>query len=220
MDKPRSRRASCTVGGTSGSEKLDNLLWVYGSLMSVDSVLATLAPRRVVPHIEPLTVSGWRRTWNCLSAKTFQDTTGRRVRRVVLGLEPEQAEQTRGVLLQLDEDDMAKIRARERAYDEVDITAHVERPPGRVVTFVPRSDRNRHLVAADLPLVVERAYYVTCRTGAQEHGLTDALRELEVTCDLELVDAASDIRYSPPEPSEDSQMTTGMSRSVRRWYRA
>lgn len=176
----------------------EHLVWVYGSLMSTGCIRDALQPREVLPGRERQAVTGWRRSWSCLSAKTFRTASGVRVRRVVAGLEPAPGHTTEGILLHLDDQGMARIRQRELAYDETDITEHVQQPPGKVVTFIPKRARNRALATSDLPLLVERSYFESCIRGAAEHGLGAVVEELESALDLDLADAAGDIVWKPP----------------------
>ena len=161
-------------------------VWVYGSLLSVDSLRTTLAPGARPRSMEPLTVTGWRRSWSCLSRRTFLDASGQRVRRVVLGIDPAEGATTDGVVLDLGADDLGRLRMRERAYDEIDL--------GGVTTFVPRPEHHRDRTDPGYPLVIERAYFETCVRGAREHGLDGVADELERTADLPLVEPAGGVR--------------------------
>jgi hypothetical protein len=171
-------------------------VWVYGSLMSARSVMASL-PTPWVLGIQRQTVTGWRRSWNCLSARTFEVGSGMRVRRVVAGLVPAPGHTTEGVLLHIGDRGMPALRRREEAYDETTITEYVRQPAGPVVTFIPKRSRDRALTTGGLPLIVERRYFQTCVQGAREHGLGAAVVELTTSLDLELADAAGGARRMP-----------------------
>jgi hypothetical protein len=174
-------------------------VWAYGSLMSSASVAATLGPLPI-PAGEPMHVTGWRRSWNCISSKTFLTDDGVRRRRVVVGIEPAAGHSCEGVLLRVDDEGFDRLRRRELAYDAVDLTDHVEPVGGQVLVFVPRPERVRGLVTVAEPLVVERAYFESCLAGALEHDLHGAAAELRSTLDLDLADPAGDVRLDHPGP--------------------
>ena len=189
---------------TSGAGGTGTQLFVYGSLLDPGSLQGTLAHRRRAPEREVAVIHGWTRAWNCLSAKTFT-LPGRgatRYRRVVMGLRPDDAGRSEGMVLQIDDRDLGEITRREQAYDLVDITDSVEAPPGRVQTFLPRSHNLRSRVTVPEPLVVERSYFATCCHGAAAHGLAAAEQELRASLDLELVDELQqvELRYLPAPP--------------------
>jgi hypothetical protein len=199
MDEPRTAHRS---GGRSlgkGRWSGRTLLWVYGSLMDQRSVLRTLVHRDEPVATSTQRVTGWRRAWNCLSSKTFLDASGARVRRVVMGIEAAPGVSCHGVLLDLGDGDLGPIRVREQAYEEFDITAFVEAPARRVITFVPRPERLRSGVAAGMPLVVERRYFDSCVQGAVDHRLPGVADEMRATLDLPLADPAGEVRLVPPE---------------------
>lgn len=183
---------------TNAGRHRDHLVWVYGSLLCTPTLMAALAPRLDEPTTSVQVVTGWRRSWNCLSSKTFLTTAGERVRRIVAGLEPAPEAATHGVLLHVGERDMALLRRREAAYDEVDVTACLDDAPGRVITFVPKPARVRTAAHRDLPLVVEREYYDTCLRGATAYRLDHAAAELRATLDVRLAEVAGGVRFSDP----------------------
>jgi len=179
-------------------DELDAMVFVYGSLMKMDSLMATLE-RHLIPGFETTELQGWRRAWNCVSAKTFASSSHQqRVRRLVLGLQEDPTASCQGVLVQMTTADLARLRAREAAYDERDVTDSIDRPPGRVVTFVPKQDRIRGGVGVPEPLVIERSYIDVCVSGASEHGLKAAVAEVQDTGDVEVVDDPTEIQYSWP----------------------
>ncbi|MCB0971611.1 MAG: gamma-glutamylcyclotransferase [Acidimicrobiales bacterium] len=160
---------------------MDHLVFVYGSLMDPAARRETLAHRTSSPAVEPLVVEGWERAWNCLSARTFEVVgapEGQRFRRLVLGIRPRAGARCEGLVLRVDDRDLAALRRREAAYALTDLSPAA--PGGeRVVGFVPRPQRTDGLVEVDEPLVVERAYLDRCRSGARRHHLAEAAEELE-----------------------------------------
>jgi hypothetical protein len=181
-------------------KEFDVLVFVYGSLMSRESLRQTVK-HSVRPGFEPVVVQGWRRRWSCISAKTFVPAgSEQRVRRVVLGLERRPGSSCQGLLVQIDRDDLRLLREREAAYDVTDVTDVIVRPPGRVLTFAPREPRLRARAEVPEPLVVERGYLDSCLSGAADHDLVAARAELEDTDDLPVIGDPTEERFSWPPP--------------------
>lgn len=155
-------------------------VFAYGSLLHEPSLLATLAHRHAPPPSSPFVLDGWRRAWNVVSARTFEpaDEVGHRVRRVVLGIEAAPGASCEGVLLDLDDADLAALAPREAAYELVAVGGD-----GRadVWSFVPKPERAIGVRSVSEPLVIEQAYLDECRSGIATHGLTAAADELART---------------------------------------
>lgn len=170
---------------------MEHLVFVYGSLLDPAARREALPHRTSSPTVAPLVVPGWERAWNCLSSRTFEIVDapeGRRFRRLVLGIRPRAGATCEGLVLQVDDDDLAALRRREAAYDLTDLSPAAPDAP-RLVTFVPRPQRTDGLVEVDEPLVVERAYLDRCRAGARHHRLAAAAEELERSLgDLQVAD--------------------------------
>ena len=125
-------------------------LFAYGSLVSAASARGTLG--RDVEHATVTTLRGWRRRWsqvrdNQATEKTFADPSGGAVPRHCLGLnvEPDAAgEGPNGVLIEVSEDELRRLAAREIRYDEVDVTDSIPQEDAggfaRVVTFTAKPE--------------------------------------------------------------------------------
>jgi cation transport regulator ChaC len=124
--------------------------WVfgYGSLVSPISLGATID--RAVDLADggwsEATIGGWGRRWNYGVGHWYgvhRDPGGAElsVTIVALGLAAAADETTNGVVVRVDDEELARLDRRERDYDRVDVTEAVEAPvplDGRVVTYVPR----------------------------------------------------------------------------------
>jgi hypothetical protein len=181
-----------STAGRGGFGDRQHLVWAYGSLMSSTSLASTLEGDGVV---EPLTVRGLRRAWNCVSFLTFQHEQ-RTVRRAVLGVTFDLNATSEGLLLKVDAEAMVRLRAREGRYREVDISEHVA-GLGGVVTFVPHHSQTRGSAPVAEPLVIQQEYLELCVGGAEEHGLRAAPEEIRAAVDLEVVPNRGTARPQP-----------------------
>ncbi len=124
--------------------------WVfgYGSLVSPASLGATL-DRGVDTASDgwsEATLAGWGRRWNYGVGHWYgvhqqPDGAERTVTIVALGLAAAAAASTNGIVVRVDDEELARLDRRERDYDRVDVTDLVTAPvqlAGRVVTYVPR----------------------------------------------------------------------------------
>jgi cation transport regulator ChaC len=118
----------------------------YGSLVLPESAAMTLA--RPVHGPRPALLSGWKRRFsqardNLTCEKTFELSDGRRPE-WILGLNVERGEDeagpVNGVVIELDDAELARLGIREIRYDPVDVTELVEGDelPERVVTFTAK----------------------------------------------------------------------------------
>jgi hypothetical protein len=107
-------------------------VFAYGSLVSPASTAETLG-REVDP--QPARLLGWRRRWslgrdNMSAEKTFARAGGGELPRVCLGLNIEPAskgdEAPNGAVIELTEDELARLDVREVRYDRVDVTGAIE----------------------------------------------------------------------------------------------
>jgi hypothetical protein len=110
-------------------------LFAYGSLVSPDSASRTL--RRQVEASAPLRLEGWRRCWSTMrdnhsSEKTFARRSDGSLPGHVLGLNLEPSddpdEAPNGVLLELGEEELARLDVRELRYDRFALGGDIERP--------------------------------------------------------------------------------------------
>ncbi len=124
-------------------------LFAYGSLVGRASAARTLA--RPVRHARVVTLPGWRRRWsqardNLRSEKTFARRDGS-IPPYCLGLnlEPEAGGGApNGVLIEVGEEDLERLAAREVRYDRIDVTDHLApiegEPFDRVFTFTAKRE--------------------------------------------------------------------------------
>lgn len=123
--------------------------WVfgYGSLVSPSSMARTIG-RHVEPHDGWLVarLHGFGRRWNYGSLRqrgNWHGPHGYVEQGVVvcLGIEEAEAERCNGVVVRVDDDELAALDVRESDYDRTDVTDLVVAEgglDGRVVTYVPR----------------------------------------------------------------------------------
>jgi hypothetical protein len=127
------------------SERL--AVFAYGSLASLASAERTLG--RPVQHEGSARLVGWRRRWsqfrdNRAVEKTFARADDGTVPPYCLGLNVERAEGAapNGVLLEVSEEELERLAAREIRYDRIDITAQMAAEGSvrfdRVATFAAK----------------------------------------------------------------------------------
>jgi cation transport regulator ChaC len=120
----------------------------YASLVSAASAGRTVG--REVRPLGPVRLHGWRRRWsqyrdNERCEKTFALADGT-IPGHVLGLNLEPSDDDglapNGVLIELTDEELARLDVREMRYDRVDVSANVELPEGieRVVTYTARAE--------------------------------------------------------------------------------
>ena len=152
------------------------LLFAYGSLVSHGSLAATLGRRSsAVAAGVPAVLHGHRRAWNVGSNReshpdrilTRADGSPFTGTLAVLGLTPDPAARTNGVLYRLAAADLEALAVRERNYAPLDVTGAVRAPGLRaapsfeVVTFAPTVPAlERLLEARDARTAVVRVGYV------------------------------------------------------------
>ena len=127
-------------------------LWVfgYGSLVSPSSLGGTLGrdPRRGIDFLAA-ECAGWERRWNYgypLDPARYTGTEVDRIDTVVaLGVVPVPGASMNGIIARVSADELARLDARERNYDRVDVTGSVtvldemaaSTEIGRIITYVP-----------------------------------------------------------------------------------
>jgi len=136
--------------------------WVfgYGSLVSPTSMASTIGRTVAADDSAVAHLTGYGRRWNygSMHLRGDWDHDGRRVVGglvVSLGLAEASSEECNGVIVRVDDDELARLDWRERDYERTDVTERIRLDgdatrPGRVVTYVPRpSAIERYLVARD-----------------------------------------------------------------------
>jgi cation transport regulator ChaC len=162
-------------------------LFAYGSLADPESAALTLG--RPVPRSHAAELVGWRRRFsqardNRAAEKTFATPEGEIPARV-LGLNVEPAAPgdavPNGVLIEVDETELARLDGRELRYDRVEVTESISVPGGlpagirRVVTYVakpahyaPRTPPGAVIIAA-YAKTIERAFARLSAEAAQRY---------------------------------------------------
>lgn len=143
----------------------------YGSLVSPASMARTLGRAVAASDVVPAVLDGYGRRWNYGSLHqrgTWTGPHGDVADGVVvcLGLAASAGERCNGVVVEVDDDELALLDWRERDYDRVDVTDRIARQRadaslGRVVTYVPRpSAIERYETARDARrAAVRRSYH-------------------------------------------------------------
>lgn len=129
----------------------------YGSLVSPASFGATLG-RELRPGLDVFEaeLDGYGRRWNygvmhTEGTTTEPDGAERAWTIVALGVIVAAGETVNGVVAWADEDELAALDHRERHYDRVEVTGQVAVAgdvSGRIVTYVPRLEAQRHYETA------------------------------------------------------------------------
>lgn len=123
-------------------------VFAYGSLVAADSAAMTLG--RPVPAPRPAELGGWRRRFtqardNLRCEKTFALASGERPPWVLgLNVEPgeDDAGPVNGAVVEVTEEELARLATREIRYDAVDVTEETggDGLPTRVWTFTAKHD--------------------------------------------------------------------------------
>lgn len=105
----------------------------YGSLMNEKSLKKTLPEASLSQRVE---LKGYRRTFN---------KQGRNYR--YLNIMPDSKKHIRGTLIQINEQELATLKERERGYNLIDVTNLITPKPAqsRVMTFVAPASRKMNL---------------------------------------------------------------------------
>jgi hypothetical protein len=158
-------------------------LFAFGSLVDPASGERTLGRR--VELVAVTRLPGWRRRWstvrdNLASEKTFVRRSDGGLFGHVLGLNLEPAEEgdeaPNGALLALSEEELLRLDVREMRYDRIEITEHLDLPPGldRVFAYTakpahhaPKPPDDAVIIASYLD-AVDAAF---AALGAAEHEL-------------------------------------------------
>jgi len=172
-------------------------VFAYGSLVSRASAALTLGD---VGEIHPAELRGWRRGFtqarhNPTCEKTFARADSGEVPAWILGLgvDPAPGAAVNGALIELGEEQAARLDARELRYTRADITAAVIGGAGtpafdRIFTFVPRSENS----AAEPPpgAVILRSYAEATEAAFAELGPGELERYVESTWvpDVEVIE--------------------------------
>ena len=178
------------------SERL--AIFAYGSLASLASAERTLG--RPVQHEGNARLVGWRRRWtqfrdNLAVEKTFARADDGARPPYCLGLNVERAEDAapNGVLLEVSEEELQRLAAREIRYDRIDVTAEISTEGSvdfdRVATFTAKP---ANFCASPPPGAVILASYARAVEAAFEALGPDELelfRETTGAPPVEVVDA-------------------------------
>jgi cation transport regulator ChaC len=164
--------------------------WVfgYGSLVSPESMARTIG-RTVAPHEGWLAahLHGFGRRWNYGSKRQRADWHGpdgfvESGVVICLGIEAAADERCNGVVVRVDDRELAALDRRESDYDRVDVTDLVaterEAIEGRIVTYVPRPSAIERYLSARLErrAAVRLGYVELVRAafhGLGEHHLDE-----------------------------------------------
>lgn len=177
-------------------------LFAYGSLCHPDAASATLG-RAVVPR--PAHAHGWERGWfvaidnhaSCSYACGRCD--GLPAECLVLGIRPAAGKSVLGALIEIDEDERARVAARERSYRMEHIPVRESRAGGRVevtaITSVPLAENLASGAATGIPVP----------TG-YERAVADALEALATPLG---VDLRGQVVYSPAPRRNDLRYVRG-----------
>ncbi len=143
----------------------------YGSLLNKAS-----AERTVVCCAEPrpIRVYGWRRVFNIICD---EDKDLKTMDKAVLNVVPDKDAFFNGVLLEIDEDDLERLKMRECEYTIVTVDVccfRTNEKLGKAILFVGKPDRLTYFIHPDPD------YYQLCREGAASFG-EDFLKEWDET---------------------------------------
>ena len=157
-------------------------VWIfgYGSLVSPASITRTIG-REVDPTdgFGEASLSGFGRRWNYGSMHLRGDWVDGelQVRNglvVSLGLEVADDEHCNGAIVRVTADELAALDWRERDYERVDVTDRitVDRPVGRIDTYVPRPSAVERYLAArdDRRAAIRRSYWELVHTAFEALG--------------------------------------------------
>ena len=181
-------------------------VFAYGSLVSAESAACTLSGRRVEPR--PAALRGWRRAFslrrdNHRSEKTFARVADGSIPDWVLGLNLEPAgdvDRVNGALIEVGEDELARLDLREIRYARREVTTAVEGPVQyeRVVAYVARAEN--HAVDPPSGAVILKSYAEAVERAFAELGPAE-LGEYRRTTEIPAVEVveASLVRDRIPE---------------------
>lgn len=142
-----------------------NLIFAYGSLINRCSAATTLLkePNEIVMHEAYL--CGYKRIWN-VSEIAFSPH-GERIEVVYLNIQKDLHAKTWGVILECTYDELCLLSKRERHYDLVNVTDHIQPIQPQVVsTFIGKPEHVSPTNSAVIPF----DYIMTLESGLKEWG--------------------------------------------------
>jgi cation transport regulator ChaC len=184
-------------GGLDGmSERL--AVFAYGSLASLASAERTLG--RAVSHASVARLAGWRRRWsqvrdNRAVEKSFARAEDGTIPPFCLGLnvEREAGPGPNGVLVEVSEDELERLDAREIRYDRVEVTPEVT-PEGRlgfdrVATFTAKPENLADVPPPGAVILASYARAVEAAFGSLGPGQLDLFHETTGPPPVEVIEA-------------------------------
>jgi cation transport regulator ChaC len=141
----------------------------YGSLLNRTSVEKALQRDARVVRMTPAVLRGFTRTWRAKELVLFEGAAAPQFA-VFLDLRVAPEHSVNGVLIGVTERELAQLRSRERNYDCVDVTAHVDgvHECARVFTFVCKAEHRAD--AGEAGLAVPARYVELVRQGCAALG--------------------------------------------------
>jgi cation transport regulator ChaC len=174
-------------------------LFTYGSLVSAASAERTLG--REVGHAGAARLPGWRRRWsqvrdNRITEKTFAHAESGAVPPHCLGLnlEPDPTgDGPNGVLLEVSEEELDRLAAREIRYDQVDVTDAMRTGDAadfaRVVTFTAKPENYAPTPPPGAVILAPYLRAVEAAFGSIGSAELDLFRETTGAPPVEIIEA-------------------------------
>lgn len=137
----------------------------YGSLINPKSIAKTLGRTLAGGELFPCRLVGYRRVWDVVDE--ILDPNAARKRAVFLNLRPDPSASVLGVGFYLSAAELRALDVRERNYDRVDVSGHLQPSvPAAAFTYVAKAE---HLVA-DQEVCVLTRYEAIIEEGLEHWG--------------------------------------------------
>jgi hypothetical protein len=176
-------------------------VFAYGSLMIPDSASRAIGRDVQVEEMRPALLRGYRRVWRA-RVPVWSDNLQDNIACVFLDLRPAPGRFTNGLLIDVDEQELAHLRLREAQYGEADVSSAIVPPPnsGRVITFAASSAFRRNLEG--LKSYISTAYAERVARACQAIG-PEFLEEFNATTEQSrLPRFEGSYRFIDPEQSK------------------
>lgn len=147
---------------------MEHLIFGYGSLINRHSLARTVGRTPAVQELVPAWLAGYERVWDYAAQVCFEGTDEPRTA-VFLNLRASAGARVNGIVLRVHDNELALLKARERFYDLVDVTAGIDkRFDAPVRTFVCTDPQ--HLARENAEGCVAESYLRIVRDGCEAQG--------------------------------------------------
>lgn len=170
----------------------------YGSLLNRASAERTLRRPLRTEDMAPAVLSGFARVWRAKERVWFEDL-GAQASGVFLDIERREGAWTNGVVFEVSAQELDHLKLREKNYDCVDVTAHIEsRSSSQVYAFLSQDWARQ----GDPDVYVPQNYIQLVEQGCAEFGADFLVAYRRTTADNPFPVMRGPYRFADPVQAE------------------